>query len=114
MKPHKHAELIKAWADGAKIQSRRTDVVLASLPLKYPDYEDDMHPTWASNMEYRIKIKTKTEFPKTSMPDDCLMALWDSTVNSKSLPESLRNIVNDVIKYECVKGSLIPANNSDN
>lgn len=49
--PHKHAELIKAWADGAEIQCRRhsscdwTDLVGGS-------------PSWFHDWEYRIKPKT--------------------------------------------------------
>jgi len=45
-KPHKHAALIKAWADGAKIQTRIT-----------PDYEwlDLATPSWFVSHEYRIK-----------------------------------------------------------
>lgn len=48
MIPHKHADLIKNWADGAEIQ------------FKYPDdtWENVCGtPTWASTTEYRIKPK---------------------------------------------------------
>lgn len=46
-KPHKHAALIKAWADGATIQIRNTghnwiDVI-------------GNRPHWDENTEYRIK-----------------------------------------------------------
>lgn len=45
MKPHKHAELIKAWADGAKIQKKW-----------YGDYWDDCdRPDWDENDEYQLK-----------------------------------------------------------
>lgn len=50
MKPHKHAELIKAWADGAKIQ------------FKYPmtsDWVNVADPTWDERLEYRIKPEEK-------------------------------------------------------
>jgi hypothetical protein len=46
--PHKHAELIKLWADGAIIEyysescSRWIEVAVNS-------------PTWSSNLEYRVK-----------------------------------------------------------
>lgn len=46
---HKHAELIKAWADGAEIQCKQ---------FKYGDeYEwvDDDNPYWSVSFEYRIK-----------------------------------------------------------
>jgi hypothetical protein len=50
MKPHKHAELIKAWADGATIERL------------WNDYNDrvsswliDNEPDWSEFEEYRIK-----------------------------------------------------------
>lgn len=46
--PHKHAELIKAWADGATIQ------YLASYPKYWKDCENN-HPQWVDSLEYRIK-----------------------------------------------------------
>ena len=51
-KPHKHAELIKAWADGAEIQHYNTD---------YNEWIDcqDNTPTWNENVKYRIKPKEK-------------------------------------------------------
>jgi hypothetical protein len=42
---HKHAELIKAWADGAEIESRR--ITGEWLPCDTP--------VWRMNIEYRIK-----------------------------------------------------------
>ena len=56
MKPHKHAELIKAWADGTIIQ--------------YKDFNDDWAdcvcnlPVWNLNTEYRIKPEPKPDIVK--------------------------------------------------
>ena len=52
-KPHKHAEVIKAWADGAQIQFRLV-----------PDDEwEDIHdPTWVSDVEYRVKPANVVRF----------------------------------------------------
>ena len=49
---HKHAELIKKWADGAKIQ------------IKYSENDDwkDVDPTWIEHFEYRIKPEEKNDF----------------------------------------------------
>ena len=49
---HKHAELIKKWADGAKIQ------------IKYSKKDDweDVDPTWIEHFEYRIKPEEKNDF----------------------------------------------------
>lgn len=44
MKPHKHADLIKAWADGAQIQYH--------VGKNWVDIPD---PGWAETVEYRIK-----------------------------------------------------------
>jgi hypothetical protein len=50
--PHIHAELIKAWADGAEIQM---DVSRAEEAA--PRWADTSLPTWASYVTYRIKPK---------------------------------------------------------
>lgn len=45
-KPHKHAEVIKAWADGAQIQYR--------FSPNHP-WEDIDDPIWIPDDEYRVK-----------------------------------------------------------
>ena len=45
MKPHKHAAVIKAWADGAEIQSRCGD----------SGWVDCSAPHWYGASEYRVK-----------------------------------------------------------
>ena len=56
MTPHKHRDLIKAWADGAEIQSRHYP------PNKEQqiDWRTTYNPTWTTDpyVEYRIKPKT--------------------------------------------------------
>ena len=59
MKPHKHAELIKAWADGAEIEYRdrcSNIQVNAWSPLP-PQGDWDEHP----DFEYRIKPEPKPD-----------------------------------------------------
>ena len=55
MKPHKHAELIKAWADGAEIEwkfKHRTDGFYLMTKDNHPDlWQED-------EVEYRIKPST--------------------------------------------------------
>lgn len=46
--PHKHADLIKAWADGAEIEFRWT----TDAPWKHVT-----NPTWDVDSWYRIKPK---------------------------------------------------------
>ena len=48
--PHKHADVIKAWADGAEIQAKSDNVWL-----------DCRNPEWWPNAEYRIKPEPKPD-----------------------------------------------------
>jgi hypothetical protein len=57
MKPHKHAEVIKAWADGAEIQICQKNTNMA--------WVDIGNPNWVDWYEYRVK--PAREFPKTSL-----------------------------------------------
>jgi hypothetical protein len=50
MKPHKHAELIKAWADGHTIQRQ------SKIDGRWWDQDD---PEWDEDYEYRIKPEEK-------------------------------------------------------
>lgn len=45
MKPHKHAELIKDWADGASIQYKNPEGF----------WEDRESPFWSELSEFRLK-----------------------------------------------------------
>jgi hypothetical protein len=59
--PHKHAELIKAWADGAEIQMYSTG------QLGWHDLEQ---PSWAVGLKYRIKpTKTNKEIKLEEMEE---------------------------------------------
>ena len=49
MKPHKHAEVIKAWADGAQLQLKCSNGV----------WEDTNGPNWIAGFEFRIKPAEK-------------------------------------------------------
>lgn len=52
-KPHKHAEVIKAWADGYKIQYRNGDS---------DNWRDCLEgPGWVSINQYRIKPEPKPD-----------------------------------------------------
>ena len=50
MKPHKHAELIKAWADGAEIQAKLS---------RTNEWIDVVNFNWSEDYEFRIKPKEK-------------------------------------------------------
>jgi len=54
MKPHKHAELIKAWADGALIE------YWSKTTKQWTDVEA-VNPYWRETTEYRIKPEPKPD-----------------------------------------------------
>jgi hypothetical protein len=56
MKPHKHAELIKAWADGAEIE------VLDNC-MEWKDI--GAYTSWHEQSIYRIKPEPKPDFYKS-------------------------------------------------
>lgn len=56
-KPHVHAELIKAWADGAEIQFFNTAY------NRWYDY-DNQSPGWFADTKYRIKPTPKPDIIK--------------------------------------------------
>ena len=56
-KPHKHRDLIVAWANGAKIQ------VLSMMNGKWTDILDD-YIIWREDAEYRIKPEPKPDVVK--------------------------------------------------
>lgn len=43
--PHKHASMIKAWADGAEMQYKTYT----------GEWDSTCHPSWDSEIEYRVK-----------------------------------------------------------
>ena len=54
MKPHKHAELIKAWADGAEIEVNMPDV-------NGDDVWEYFNGDWDELRQYRIKPEPKPD-----------------------------------------------------
>jgi len=68
MKPHKHAELIKAWADGADIEH-------FSVPARLWMYT--AHPAWNPENQYRIKPEPR--------PDVVYYGVFDRSANGALL-----------------------------
>jgi len=85
MKPHKHANLIKAWADGAEIEFHSHDDVWFLVTK----------PEWDIEQKYRIKPEPK--------PDEwsyliCNRSLWievSSPPMRKDLCENLMRLRRD-------------------
>jgi hypothetical protein len=77
--PHKHAELIKAWADGAEIE-RKCDMTGQWDLIK--------NPAWCVAFEYRIKPQPK--IVKAYMHYDGLEELIEEeNFNTKDIPHML-------------------------
>ena len=51
-KPHKHAELIKAWADGAEVEY---------WSESYKEWSVEPYPNWYDTSTYRIKPEPKPD-----------------------------------------------------
>ena len=49
--PHKHADCIKAWADGSEIQFKNATTGVW----------EETNPSWSTHIEYRIKPKPKPD-----------------------------------------------------
>ena len=79
-KQHKHAELIKQWADGAEIQVRVED-----------EWCDVFNHTWGVSAEYRVK-------PKKWTPKLTLAASEYIYVNYKNY-EGVSDVSDDVKNY---------------
>lgn len=54
-RPHKHAELIKEWADGSEIQYFDTTI---------NDWRDTLFPLWEDNNKYRVKPNWYDNIPE--------------------------------------------------
>jgi len=52
MKPHKHSEIIKAWADGAEIQMYRPE---------NDSWNYINNPSWFPSIQYRVKPEPKPD-----------------------------------------------------
>ena len=61
---HKHAELIKAWADGAEIQFREYEG-------EWNDFQPNGYVCWHQDMEYRIKPEPKPDIVLYAIAENC-------------------------------------------
>ena len=62
-KPHKHAELIKAWADGAQIEFRTSfHIPGPGGGTCFTDWKSKLHDSWHEHIQYRIKPEPKPDY----------------------------------------------------
>jgi hypothetical protein len=102
MKAHKHAELIKGWADGAVIEFRdeRTD-----------SWRPCPAPSWYATDQYRIK--PERVYPMTQMTSEEFQKLL---VQNRGFCESttMARIVADAsLKHACDSGQVVPREEFD-
>jgi hypothetical protein len=71
MKPHKHAKLIKAWADGAEIQYR----------INGGSWFDIQRPNWGDYTEYRIR-QNKRKYRVAELQDVSHKSIYTSTADT--------------------------------
>lgn len=84
--PHKHAALIHAWADGAKIEWRD--------PKNHYEWEQIQDPSWLSKYDYRVAPDPLTlgEIAKKAFDENCKYCSVECTWDFVAIA------VNDAIK----------------
>lgn len=94
--PHKHAEVIKAWADGAKIECRGP---------KSPDWIDSTDPQWFESHYYRVKPAQPDKiYPKTDMTEMDMSNEW-SKARIGTL--GMIDIANAALRHACDNGQIV-------
>lgn len=78
-KPHKHAALIKAWADGATIEIRNDSYGSCECG---PEWRVVSKPLWEEYKQYRVQPK----YPKSTLEYSYLLALVNHCKSSIRLP----------------------------
>lgn len=103
--PHKHAEIIKAWADGEIIQYRPFHT------WEWEDWVSQTSPSWHEKIEYRIKPKLKEVFlcsfdgkERAWEAYSCQQIMVPYQIKV-TFDEKAKNIeAVEVINYNCPKG----------
>lgn len=90
---HKHAEIIKQWADGAQIQ--------------YEDcgWRDCNNPAWDVGTEYRVK-PPEPKWPETTMSGSSLDRIWCQEASDSSELACIA-VANAAIAHACETGQLV-------
>lgn len=89
--PHKHAALIKAWADGAEIQWRESF-------LDDGEWRATLFPSWEPDLEYRIKPEPKPDIVRYAKASFCRDSVGSYTRSNTSTWWSMEKAWDDNIK----------------
>lgn len=83
--PHKHAAVIKAWADGVPIQFMERDTAPVGLRGVWRDMMAGTNPTWSYKLSYRVSR------PVPPSAEDIAEALLTLNVEPPSLARDKLN-----------------------
>lgn len=82
--PHKHAELIKQWADGAQIQYKEGDF-----------WYNCVTPSWKKGIEYRVKPEPKPDVVLYA----CISLLNHGVASIKPVNADTRKVKTDTCMF---------------
>lgn len=95
MAAHKHAEVIKAWADGAEIEWREGEGAWIRIA----------NPAWRKDLEYRIKpAEPEREYVVTDLGEDELMGCIKGMTH---LRDDIRDACNLALRQAQNSGQLV-------
>ena len=87
---HKHADLIKAWADGAQIQRQNS----------IGKWVNEAHPVWLDDNNYRIKPEEKQPVVRWLWAKEHIGGEWMISPVFRSKEEALKTFDGQVICLE--------------
>jgi hypothetical protein len=87
-KPHKHAEVIKAWADGSSVQFLQEHT-------EGNCWVDIADPSWNVTKEYRVKPRV---FPKSSLNSVELYDMWAAGSACGPITDIMKHIADEAVK----------------
>jgi len=108
--PHKHAEFIKAWADGIAVEFSNGDF------NGWRDVTEKHH--WKNETDYRIK-PAAPKWPETTMSCDDMFKSYSEELlirghNSFGTDSNgLKAVCNAAIAHACETGQLVPKDKAD-
>jgi len=109
MKQHKHAEILRAIADGKEIQiASKVD------SPKWEDWEAGTHwsPLDSHECQYRIKPEPP-KYPQTKMTDEECQRTWQQGMGLNSQFGGLRSVANAAIARCIQDGDIVPSDMLD-
>jgi hypothetical protein len=102
---HKHAELIKAWADGAQIEFYDADS---------DEWRPCPAPSWYPADQYRIKpVEQQRVYPVTHMTGNELASVFELNKDAVRLAVPMRAVADAALRHACDNGQVVPREEFD-